>query len=506
MVSSHFTRRGVFPLLGVVATAAAWSRAGLASVAARPWLGTPAQAAAEQKLLALLEDPDVRRMQADIRARLADSPRARDIPDAARTLDGAIAQWTNSLIFAELLKDTSRPAFLWGTDDTPREWLGHHLGGVGTSGDNPDNIYRSAGIEGGGRYEIIGQYHPDGRPTQVLIEVHATDLARPNTMMTPTAGGKAPDPHAEAQINQDAFVVDAQGRFRITLGSEAGGPNHLQIPSSGFVMVGVRDVLADWKLHASSLTINRIDKTTAPPLTLAQIRERVLADLPGYIEFWSNFPNIWFGGLKPNAHSEPQQRPGGWGYVAGLNFHLAPDEAMVVTTSPGGAKYTGFQLNDPWMIAPDARLHQVCLNGSQTTANADGTITYVIAAEDPGAANWLDTTGYRDGFGIMRWQAVPSTLTKDGLIQNVRVMKIASVGQITGLPMVTPAKRRIRVPDADLSTSRDGTRDLSSAGGSILHHRCAGFRTPARPQQAHLGLSSGPPRTVNSEYRTKEPP
>jgi hypothetical protein len=61
------------------------------------------------------------------------------------------------------------------------------------------------------------------------------------------------------------------------------------------------------------------------------------------------------------------------------------------------------------------------------TANADGTVTYVIASTDPGAANWLDTTGYRDGFGILRWQAIPATLTKDGLIREVRIVKLSEV-------------------------------------------------------------------------------
>ena len=34
-------------------------------------------------------------------------------------------------------------------------WLGHTLGGVGTAGDNPDNIYRLAYLDGTGRYEIV---------------------------------------------------------------------------------------------------------------------------------------------------------------------------------------------------------------------------------------------------------------------------------------------------------------------------------------------------------------
>ncbi|MDR2857326.1 MAG: hypothetical protein LBV50_05710 [Novosphingobium sp.] len=445
MNTSRVTRRSTLALLGAGAAMGTAPRLGFATTPVRPWLATPAQVAAEAMLLALLEDPAIRGLQARIRAGLAATPRARSIPDAARTIDGAVAQWTNSLIFAELIKDTARPAFLWGTDDTPRDWLGHHLGGVGTSGDNPDAIYRTAGIDGAGRYEILGQYHPDSRPLQVLIEIHDTDLTRPSTMMTPTAGGKAPDPQAKTQIDQSAFAVDPQGRFRITLGGEADGPNHLPLPAASFVTIGVRDILSDWKQRACGLTINRLDKVEAEPFGIARVREAVLRDLEGYIAFWSNFPNIWFGGLKPNAHSEPQARPGGWGFVAGVNFHLAPDEAMIVTAWPGGAGYTGFQLNDPWMIAPDARFRQVCLNGSQVTPNADGTVTYVIAATDPGAANWLDTAGCRDGIGIIRWQAVPPGLTRDGLLRDVHVVKLAEVAGIPGLPTVTPAERRIRM-------------------------------------------------------------
>ena len=273
---------------------------------------------------------------------------------------------------------------------------------------------------------------------------------------TPTAQGdknRAPDPQANSQINQDAFVVDAQGRFRITLGGDPSsadfaawaGPNHLPIAGSGFLAVGVRDILSDWKQRACGLTLRRVDAVKLKPWGLAQVRALVLRDLPGYIRFWSHFPEIWFGGLGPNTISKLQQRPGGWGFVAGVNYHLAPDEAQVITLDPGGAKYTGFQINDPWMIAPDARARQVCLNGSQVTPNADDTVTYVIAASDPGAANWLDTTGYHDGLAILRWQAIPPGLKGDGLIREFKVVKLSEVAAMPGLPRVTPAERRARV-------------------------------------------------------------
>ncbi|MEO6717252.1 MAG: hypothetical protein ABIM50_08405 [Novosphingobium sp.] len=445
----EINRRSALTVMGAGAAAGLTVSPGfsLARTAARrtamPWLYSPDQLQAELWLLRLIQEPAVKAIQAKIRADLAVGDRAK-LPDAAATLDNAIAQWTNSLIFAALIHRPTRPVFLWSTDDTPREWLGHKLPGVGTSGDNPDAIYRTAAIEGGGRYEILGQYHPASSPTQLLIEADAGDMAKPQNIM-PTAGGKHADIHSASMLSDKDFRVAADRSFRITVSPEAtGGPNHMQIPASGYAVIGVRDILGDWNLRPSKLTIRRLDPVRPEPWTYATVRARVLADLDGYVRFWAHFPDIWFGGLKANAHSEPMQRPGGWGFVAGLNFHLADDEAMLVKTTRGGAKYTGFQLNDPWMIAPDARIRQVCLNNSQTIASPDGTTSYVISKTDPGVANWLDTCGMRDGLGIIRWQNIPESLTKDGLIADSKVIKLADVAAL-GLPSVTPAQRRGQV-------------------------------------------------------------
>ncbi len=433
---------GASALLGV-------ARPGVTAARSKPWLATAEQERAEKIVLELIADPEVKRLQSDILAQLASTPRALTLPDAASTLARAVAQWTNSLIFAEIIKDPSHPVVLWGTDDTPRDWLSHHLGGVGMSGDNPDDIYRAAGFEGGGRYEIIGQFHHDSRPTQVLLELSAIDIAKPTTMMTPTARGRSPDPQPMAQLNQDQLIVDSSGRFRITIGPRSdrswSSANHLTLPQSDFSVLAVRDVLSNWNQRATRLFVRRIDKVNHVPWSAQNVRELVMRDLRDYISFWANFPNIWFGGLKPNTHSAPQARPGGWGYVAGVNFHLADGEAILITLDPSGALYTGFQINDPWMIAPDARSAQVCLNISQVEPNADGTVTYIISKDDPGAANWLDTTGYNDGFGIMRWQAVRPGLTEDQLIRDFRLLRWSELEQLTGIPRVTASERRRRI-------------------------------------------------------------
>jgi len=148
------------------------------------------------------------------------------------------------------------------------------------------------------------------------------------------------------------------------------------------------------------------------------------------------------GALKPNSFAAPKKCLGGCGFVAGLRFQLAPDEAAVVTTTQGAARYTGLQIIDPWMIAPDARRSRCSLNVTQATPNADGAFTYVIAQADPGVANWLDTPGLHDGFGIMRWQNIPADMTSDGLIHEYRVIKRADAAALPGIARVTAKQRR----------------------------------------------------------------
>jgi hypothetical protein len=237
-----FTRRTALTLMSVGAVAVVTGCSPLESEPDKPWLWTAEQEEAENMLLALEKDADVLAIRARVRDGLASSPRAA-IPDAARTLDESIAQWTRSLIFVEMANRPTRPIFLWATDDTPREWLGHELGGVGMAGDNPDAVYRTCGIAGGGRYEIIGSFHKDSRPVQFLLEVNAGDMGQPQKLM-PVTDGKHEDIHNTSMISDREMVVAEDGTFRITLGGEGEGPNHLAIPESGSCMIGVRDMMA----------------------------------------------------------------------------------------------------------------------------------------------------------------------------------------------------------------------------------------------------------------------
>jgi hypothetical protein len=411
----------------------------------QPLLGTPHQRAAERLLMQLIGDPDLIDVQGALKRELSGGEIGKT-PAASATLDRAIAQWTNSLIFKEICTHHPAAGFLWGTDDTPRTWFGYTLGGVGASGDNPDNIYRSAVIDGAKSYEIVGQLDPRNRAEQLVIQVDQANLVDPASMFDMKSKMPSIVGATLALLSDSDIRPDGEGRFRITLGSGEHCENHVEL-KRGIISVGVRDLLSDWRQRPARLILRELGGVSADDLRMAEsldqdeIKAHLLKDLPAYIRFWGKFPSIWFGGLQPNTISSPRGRVGGWGFVAGMSFAIAPDEAVIVTTSRGDAAYTGFQLNSPWMIQADATANQVCLNSSQAKPNPDGTFTYVISQSDPGVANWLDTVGVNSGIGILRWQKVPKEMTADALIREFRVVGLSEVHDMTYLPRVTVQQR-----------------------------------------------------------------
>jgi hypothetical protein len=80
-------------------------------------------------------------------------------------------------------------------------------------------------------------------------------------------------------------------------------------------------------------------------------------------------------------------------------------------------------------------------NNAVSALNPDGSATYVIAAQDIGVANWLDTRGLGSGSVILRWQGI--TKTDDpapALILDSRLVSLDALE--TALPEGVPMMSR----------------------------------------------------------------
>jgi hypothetical protein len=82
---------------------------------------------------------------------------------------------------------------------------------------------------------------------------------------------------------------------------------------------------------------------------------------------------------------------------SGAWWKLKPGEVLVVEGAPTPARYWSVQTFNRWMESGEYRYQQVYINSADAELNEDGSFQVVLAAENPGVKNWIDTCGYSQG-------------------------------------------------------------------------------------------------------------
>jgi hypothetical protein len=124
------------------------------------------------------------------------------------------------------------------------------------------------------------------------------------------------------------------------------------------------------------------------------------------IDFWNRYQITMRGKHGVNAFSEAAPVPRGVQDV--LYSHafvaLADDEVMLVSFDTVPDESWDFQLySRHWYEALDFRYRATTTNHQLVTRAADGRVHVVIAANDPGWPNWLDTEGRAEVLATLRW-------------------------------------------------------------------------------------------------------
>jgi hypothetical protein len=181
----------------------------------------------------------------------------------------------------------------------------------------------------------------------------------------------------------------------------------------------IREVYGDWSAQRGTLTISRLDTAgTAPPALTRQIIEKRYAtagkQLVSRVKTWLQFPQWFYLNIPVNTMVAPRLTPGGLAtqYSSAGHFELRPDQALVITIPASDAPYLGFQLGSMWYISLDYINHQTSLNNTQAQPDPDGKVRIVVADQNPGVTNWVETLGHRRGFLQFRWQRVSRELTE----------------------------------------------------------------------------------------------
>ena len=311
-----------------------------------------------------------------------------------KRFDELIEEWIFNYCLKAVAADPNHPVVAGMLFCPPHEWFGMQVpGSRAAGGDGPDQHYVIIPVAHGARYEIEGRRF-DPVPADIPLNVIG------NPSLTMTLG----------KLDLLEINVAEDGQYRLTAGPEAanGDPNHIRVPPGAMYLFN-RECRSDWRQVPSHWTVRRVDPPSADPWTDEEIADRassiMVEDVPPMHWF-----NSIFAAMEPNAVS-----PVFWtGGVGGLvtqsiifaRLQLDDADAYVFTIGPGDATYHDIVLHDYWFRTIGYWERQSSLNNGQSRRNPDGSLTYVVAHEDPGVANWLDPCGFEHLLVVNRWQGL----------------------------------------------------------------------------------------------------
>jgi hypothetical protein len=304
--------------------------------------------------------------------------------------------------------DLDRPLFVNPTHQFSRQGL-----------DNPDAIYFNAFLREGVEYVVRGRRGTSADLSfQVMGGAYTADSAATSLMA----------------FDDRELDVQADGSFEFTYVAETGAKSMI-----------VREVFNDWDTEErGTLTIERPDRLGGPAkeLTrdlLAKKYDVAARSLVGSIETWFAFPQFFQYKEPVNTLTVPQSTPGGLASQRSSigHYELDDDQALVITVPRcDDCAYQGAQVGSDWYASTDYETHQTSLTKAQAVTDPDGRLRFVVSEQNPGIANWLETTGHRTGALMLRWQRLERDLTQESDGPTVEVVPFADLPQ--HLPHFSP--------------------------------------------------------------------
>ena len=290
-------------------------------------------------------------------------------------------------------------------------WFGRDVPGSRWGGDSPDFIYRLIPIGHGGRYEIRCIANGQKPPT-ISFQLIATRAA----------------PVSLGVLESVAMTRSPDGEFLITIDETApdGRTNHLQT-KPGVDHVLVRDELGDWvNQKPFYVRVKRLNAPERAPLSEEELAQRASQSALDSV-YYTYYTTRSGAGQLPNDVRVPVSSrafggmPTQWGTKG--NLVLGEDDALIATANGAGALFRNTMLTDLFHMSINYWSSTSSLNMLQMAPDQDGRFTYVVAHQDPGVHNWLNTNGLlRTIFGH-RWQAIPSAHRGETPAIAVRVVK-----------------------------------------------------------------------------------
>lgn len=265
--------------------------------------------------------------------------------------------------------------------------------------DNPDNYYFNAQISSDYSYRIIGKRNT----------VHYIGFFTQNGSYG-TTGGLAPC----GALEGSELIIEDDDSFEIVISPTKEGKNWLKLEEETSLLIVRQTFLNRFSETPAELKIEVIGGPAFPHPITPQLVDEGLKNASLFVAGAPLLFAKWAKGFQKHTNTLPQFDPGISNAAGGdaniIYYHsywkLEPDEAMLVTVTPPACDSWNFQLNNYWMESLDYRYFSICVSKGTAQYESDGSIKVIIAHDDPGQTNWLDTCGHDQGTMCWRWYRI----------------------------------------------------------------------------------------------------
>ena len=284
-------------------------------------------------------------------------------------------------------------------------------------GENPDNHYLGAKLDGRYDYRIWGTR---GDAKWISFNLFS-------------AGGfGSGGPGVGETLHEEHMHIEPDGTFELIISQRERPGNWLRSEADTRSLAIRQTFLDKPNQQLAELHIERLDDDGSPPAPLsaehlyhsllyAGFYVKGVADIgAGWATRQAQWPNVFTDEAElpeTDKFKDPQIT---WHQAY---FDLADDEALVIEAVPPECEYWMVALHNHWMETLDYTHHQITLNSHSSVLEADGSVRWVVAHRDPGVPNWLDTAGHQRGTVGVRWVG-PDVVD---ILPSTRVVKVAEL-------------------------------------------------------------------------------
>ena len=262
--------------------------------------------------------------------------------------------------------------------------------------DNPDNYYQYAAISGEYEYRLWG--------ARGSVNYLGFGTYKGNYGIGAGTG-------ETGYLDGRDLITNNDGTFEINLSRTKRRGNWLPMEPDTSSLI-IRQTFADRKNEKiAEIQIERLGGDDRPTPVIPEKIEQAITTAGKIILGASTLFTSWAEGFMKHTNRLPRFDPAASLAAMGdphISYYhsywkLADDEALVIEVTPPKCEAWNFQLNNYWMESLDYRFYPVWVNQHSAKYRADGSVRIVVAHENPGVDNWIDTVGHRQGTMLLRW-------------------------------------------------------------------------------------------------------